>query len=271
MTLLQVIVLAVVQGITEFLPISSSGHLILVPALTDWPDQGLAMDVAVHVGTLGAVLLYFWRDVWAMTMGFVMTFSGRRDPRKKLFWFIVAATIPVVLAGFALKTWGHMEALRSIVVIGWAMLGFGIVLWVVDRLCMTVRRIDHMSFLDTVLIGLSQCLALIPGTSRAGITMTMARFLGFERAEAARFSMLLSIPTIVAAGALEGYELYTLGDPILTEAALIGAGLAFVSALLAIAVLMAWLKRSTFTPFVLYRLVLGVFLLAVGYEVISLP
>ncbi len=268
MTLLQIIVLAVVQGITEFLPISSSGHLVLVPIVADWPDQGRTMDIAVHVGTLFAVILYFWRDCLAMLGGLWRSLKGRRDAGATLFWKVTAATLPVIGAGFAMKTLLGDDAFRSIEVLGWTMLGWGIVLWIFDRMCMTVKRVEHMPWFDVAIIGLSQVLALIPGTSRSGITMTAARALGYERGEAARFSMLLSIPTILGAGVLAGLDIYKAGDDALTVSAAIGAGLAFVSALIAIALMMAWLKRASFTPFVIYRVLLGIVLLAVAYGLV---
>lgn len=266
MTLLQILVLAVVQGITEFLPISSSGHLVLVPAVGGWQDQGLDMDVAVHVGTLFAVVLYFRRDVWGMIAGFWRMLRGRRDPYGRLALQIAAATVPVVIAGFLLKDMIETVA-RSLVVIGWTTLIYGILLWVVDRLCMTVKRTEHLTWTDALVIGLAQVLALIPGTSRSGITMTAARMLGYERGESARISMLLSIPTILGAGVLAGWDIAQTGDWQLTNAALIAAGLAFLSALVAIALLMAWLKRASYTPFAVYRVILGIALLAWAYGV----
>lgn len=264
MTFLHIVVLALVQGITEFLPISSSGHLILVPTLTGWPDQGLLMDVAVHVGTLGAVILYFWRDLWAMLSGLWRALRGKRDPGARLAGCVIVATVPVVVAGYLMNR--HMPGgLRSLAVIGWATLGFGVLLYMIDRVGMTVRRVEHLKMGDAVVIGLAQVLALIPGASRSGVTMTAGRLLGMERPDAARFSMLMSIPAILGAGTLKGLELYQAGDAALTSAALTAAGIAFGAALIAITVMMAWLKRATFTPFVLYRIVLGGFLLSVAY------
>lgn len=265
MALTQIVVLAIVQGITEFLPISSSGHLILVPIFADWPDQGLMFDVAVHVGTLGAVMIYFWRDVATMVLGVFRLLKGRPDPGARLAGLIIVATIPVLGAGFLMDRYVG-DGLRSIAVIGWATLGFGILLYAADRLSMTVKRIDHASFLDVIVIGLAQVLALIPGTSRSGITMTAARLLGYERAEAARFSMLLSIPTIAASGLWLGMSLYELDDVTVTRGIVIASGLSFVTAILAIGALMAWLQRASFTPFVIYRVILGVFLLGVAYD-----
>jgi undecaprenyl-diphosphatase len=264
-TLFQITILALIQGITEFLPISSSGHLVLLPTLTGWEDQGLVMDVAVHVGTLGAVMLYFWRDVWRMLVGIVKLFTGRLDAGAKLALYIIVATIPVIGAGFALKESVHMDLLRSAEIIGWTTLGFGLLLWVADRSGMTVRRVEHMGWGSAIAIGLAQVLALIPGTSRSGITMTAARFMGFERPDAARFSMLLSIPVILGAGVLAGKDVIDAGDPVMTGNVLLGAGLAFASALVAIAVMMSWLKSAGFGIFVLYRVALGVGLLTWVY------
>ena len=180
------VILALVQGITEFLPISSSGHLILVPHLTGQVDQGPIIDVAVHVGTLGSVVLYLWRDIARMLYGLGMAARGRADPGARLAFQLIVATLPLVAAGYAASRWLHVD-LRSIAVIGWATLGFGILLWVVDRAGLTVRKIEHLGYGGALFIGASQVLALIPGTSRSGITMTAARMLGFERSEAARF------------------------------------------------------------------------------------
>ncbi len=207
MPILHLVILAAIQGITEFLPISSSGHLVLVPVFLGWPDQGLMMDVAVHVGTLLAVILYLYKDVGAMLGGVGRALKGRRDPGAKLFMLLVVGTIPVIGAGFALHHYAP-GMFRDMQVIAWATLGFGILLWIADQIGMTVRRIEHLGFFDVILIGLAQCLALIPGTSRSGITMTAARFIGMERPDAARFSMLLSIPVIIAAGTLSGIDLY---------------------------------------------------------------
>ena len=267
MTILQALVLALVQGITEFLPISSSAHLILVPLLTGWPDQGLLLDVAVHVGSLFAVMLYFWRDLATMLCGLFAWRSGDGpldEPGRRLIALVVVGTIPVVLAGLALKLVGT-EGLRSAAVMGWTTLVFGLLLYVADRFGAQERSVQQMGFAGALAIGLAQILALVPGTSRSGITMTAARGLGFRRDEAARFSMLLSIPTIIAAGALLTLDLIELGQTDLRSDVLLAALLAFASAWLAIALLMRWLQRASFTPFVVYRVILGVALLAYAY------
>lgn len=268
MPILHLVILAVVQGVTEFLPISSSAHLVLVPIFLGWPDQGLIIDVAVHVGTLFAVLAYLYRDVGAMVGGLGRAMRGRRDSGARLLLLLVIGTIPVVVAGFALHTYApdlFRDPHVAVPVIAWTTLGFGILLWIADSTGMTVRRIEHLRITDAIFMGLAQCLALIPGTSRSGITMTAARFIGMERPDGARFSLLMSIPTIIAAGTLSGWDIYKSGDVQLAADAFVAAILAFITALIAIAVMMAWLKRASFAPFVMYRIALGVFLLAVTY------
>jgi undecaprenyl-diphosphatase len=258
--LYHIVILALVQGITEFLPISSSGHLILTSTVLDWPDQGLAMDIAVHVGTLFAVMAYFWRDVGAMAVGATHLLRGRDGPRARLARFVMLGTIPVFVAGYFGKSLVETN-LRGVEIIAWTTLGFGVLLWLADKIGMTLRRIDHLDWRGVIFIGAMQALALIPGTSRSGITMTAARFLGMERSEAARFSMLLSIPTILGAGALSGLDLYESGDSVLGLDALIAASIAFGVAMIAIWAMMQWLRRASFTPFVVYRIVLGLGLL----------
>ncbi len=261
MSLLQIVVLSVVQGLTEFLPISSSGHLILVPYATGWPDQGLVIDVAVHVGTLAAVLIYFWRDVLELLRGFFRLFVGQVTREGRLALYLLAATLPALAIGYALEKLASGTP-RRIEVVAWAMIGFALVLWIADRIGLRVRRLEHMSLGQALVIGIAQPIAFIPGTSRSGITMVAARLMGYERKEAARFSFLLSIPAILAAGLYEGLKLVETGN----GAALGGAGMAMlfsaITGLAAIAFLMRWLKRSSFTPFVIYRLLLGVALLA---------
>jgi undecaprenyl-diphosphatase len=266
--LLHLAILALVQGITEFLPISSSGHLVLVPVFLEIPDQGLILDVAVHVGTLAAVVLYLWRDLWNMLTGISRTLRGRSDPGAKMAAYLIAATLPVIAAGYALNHY-YPDGIRSVEVIGWATLGFGLVLMISDQIGMTLRRIEHLHIGDALFIGFAQVLALIPGTSRSGICMTAARILGMERSDAARFAMLLSIPVIVGAGSLKGFELWQQGNAALSSDALVAAGMSFVAALITIALLMAWLRRATFTPFAIYRVILGAGLIGYSYGWVS--
>jgi undecaprenyl-diphosphatase len=265
----QILILAAIQGITEFLPISSSGHLILVPKLTGLTDQGLMLDVAVHVGTLVAVILYFWRDVFGMVSALSRIFQQIPNRRKLdaefwLFCKLVLATLPAIGVGLYVNK--YMGAnLRTLEIIGWATLCFGILLFVADKINMTVRKMEHISFGGAFFIGLMQAISLVPGTSRAGITMTAARFLGVERQDAARFSLLLSIPTIIGAGVLKGYELSESTDRVLFYDVLTVTGLSFLFALVTISLLMVWLRRASFTPFVIYRILLGGVLLGIVY------
>ncbi len=265
MTLTHLFVVALVQGITEFLPISSSGHLILIPPLTGWPDQGMLIDVAVHVGTLLAVIVYFRRDVLDMARGLVSLARGRLDGPGRLLALALIATVPVVVVGVLAKDLIAATFRENVLVVGWATLVFGLVIYVTDRYGVTLKRIEHLRASDAVIVGLAQVLALIPGTSRSGITMAAGRLLGMERPEAARFSMLIGIPAILGAGLLAAKDLHESGNAQLTGDALLAGGLAFASALIAIWGLMAWLKRATFTPFVIYRVVLGIGLLAWAY------
>ncbi|OKH87760.1 undecaprenyl-diphosphate phosphatase [Thalassospira sp. TSL5-1] len=265
MTLQHIILLAVVQGITEFLPISSSGHLVLTPAITGAADQGLLLDVSVHVGTLLAVLIYFWRDVLAMIIGFFRLFTGRMTPGARMALHIIVATIPVVAVGFYLKESGIEEQMRSVEIIAWTTLVFGIILWVADKVGMTINRIEHMGWASSIVIGLAQVIALIPGVSRSGITMTAARFMSYERSDAAQFSMLMSIPVILGAGLLAGLDLHKAGNMQLNREVMMAIGFSFITALITIAVLMSWLKRASFTPFAIYRIILGAALLVWVY------
>lgn len=268
MTLLQIIVLAVVQGITEFLPISSSGHLILVPELTNWPDQGIMMDVGVHMGTLGAVILYFRNDVGRMTLSFFQIISFKKEYNKTdrhLMWMIILSTIPIVIFAAAASTLGLTAAWRTIEIIGWTSIIFGVLLYIVDTKCIPKIDLSKICFGHAMIIGFAQVLAIIPGTSRSGITMTAARALGFSRTDAARFSMLMSIPTILAAGILQIKDLLDTGNATVGSDLLLGAALSFVAALIAIAGLLKWLEKSSMTPFVIYRVLLGIGLLIFVY------
>jgi len=266
MPLFHLILVAVIQGLTEFLPISSSGHLILLPNLTGLADQGLVIDVAVHVGTLFAVVLYFWADVKIALSGLLRLLRGRVDtPGAFLALCLVTATVPVVLAGFALKMSGFDTALRSTAVIGWTMLIFGLVLYWADQTGPVTRTAGQWTLRHAVIMGLWQVLALIPGTSRAGITITGARQLGYTRHDGAKLAMLMSIPTIAMAGLLLGIDVAAQADWGLLRDGAIAAALAFLSALAALAFMMRLLRSVSFTPYVIYRVALGLVLLWVAY------
>jgi len=261
--ILQIVTLAIVQGLTEFLPISSSAHLILVPILTSWNDQGLAFDVAVHVGTLAAVMLYFRQEIIHMAgawAGSLRTRALTADAR--LAWAVLLGTLPVGLAGWLFKDFIELH-LRSPLVIAATTIGFGLLLWWADTRGSRRRDEYQMNWLDVALIGLAQALALIPGTSRSGATMTAGLALGLTRQAAARFSFLLSIPVIALAGALLSLDLLGQPEPAPWDVLLLGTVLSALSAYACIYVFLKLLERIGMLPFVIYRLVLGIGLFVV--------
>lgn len=270
MLLYHIIILALIQGITEFLPVSSSGHLVLAHAAlsgnaqADWQDD-LMIDLAVHVGTLFSVLAYFRRDILSM-LGFV-TRLGRTEDRAaggRLLAYVIVGSIPVIFAGLALHVL-EPAWLRSVELVAWTTLIFGIVLYAADKFRPAHREFEVLRMRDAIWIGLAQTVALLPGTSRSGITMTAARALGFERVAAARFSILLASVAISGAGALGVLKLIRDGNPELGLQALTAAVLAFVSGWITMALMMRWLDRADFTIFAVYRVVLGGALLAAVY------
>nr|WP_300307632.1 undecaprenyl-diphosphate phosphatase [Halomonas sp.] len=258
---LQIVVLSLIQGVTEFLPVSSSAHLILVPVFSDWPDQGLAFDVALHVGSLAAVIIYFREELLRMIGSWFKSATGKgTDEDARLAWWVILATIPVGVVGLACKDLIEQYA-RSPVLLAFGLIVFGIVLGVVDWRFRGSRSEYQMSWRDALLIGLSQALALIPGTSRSGITMTMALMLGLSREASARFSFLLSIPVIVLAGGLETLDLVESGIDVNWSDLALGTVLSGVSAFLCIHFFLSFIKRIGMQPFVIYRILLGIALL----------
>lgn len=267
MTLFQLLLVAIIQGLTEFLPISSSGHLILLPTLTGGPDQGLAIDVAVHVGTLLAVIIYFRVEVLEATIGLGRLIRGKVDTNgARTALLLIIATIPVLVAGLLFKVLGIEEMLRSVAVIGWTMLIFGIVLYWADKTGEEKLGTKDWNLRDAIWMGLAQTIALIPGTSRSGITITAARKLGYDRTSAATLSMLMSIPTILASGALLSLDVIGQADWQLAQDASIAAAFAFVAALVALTLMMRLLRSVSFTPYVIYRVILGIVLLVYAYS-----
>lgn len=259
MDLPQIVVLSVVQGLTEFLPISSSAHLILVPALTEWSDQGLAFDVAVHVGTLLAVLAYFREDLLRMTRDLLKSFHSELTPDARLAWAVLIGTVPAALTGLLFNDFIE-EHLRSPLVIATTTIVFGLLLWWADVRGRRTRDEHGVGWKDVVVIGCAQALALIPGTSRSGVTMTAGLAMGLTRKAAARFSFLLSIPIILLAGGYQSLALATQAEPANWGAMLAGVVLSGVSAYLCIHYFLKLLDRMGMFPFVVYRLVLGGFL-----------
>ncbi len=265
MTWLHYILLALLQGLTEFLPVSSSAHLILPAKIFGWPDQGPLIDLMAHLGSLGAVLLYYRKDVVRIIYGGfdLISFKPERQntSRAKLALYISIATPPALIVGFAMSAVGWDEAIRSPKIIAYAMIGFGIVLWLADIWGKRTKTVETMNWQAAVVIGLAQVLAFIPGTSRSGITMTAARALGFTRSESARFSMLMAIPVILAGGGYAFLKLLkngnTTADAATWQDGLIVATLSFIAAYFAIYLFMKLIERISFLPFMLYRLALG--------------
>lgn len=261
---LHAIVLALVQGLTEFLPISSSAHLILVPRVLGWPDQGLAFDVVVHLGTLMAVCAYFRADLWKVAAAWGARAAGRPADavQARLGWFVVAATVPVGLVGLAVKDWVETVA-RDPGLIGATSIVFGLALWAADRWGRRRREVSGIGWGDALAVGLAQAVALVPGVSRSGITITAGLALGLNRAAAARFSFLLAVPVIALSGAVEVLDLWRAGTggvgfgPIA-----LGFAVSAVSAYLCIRYFLAFLQRHGMGPFVAYRVALGVVILA---------
>ena len=259
MPFFMLVLIAAAQGITEFLPVSSSGHLVLIPLVTDHPYQGRTIDVAAHVGTLIAVATYFRADLLRMASG-LLTFGRRHSTDAYLGLLIVIATLPVVSVGyFANKV--DPAWLLNLETLAIANLVFALLLWLADKFGATARVMGDLRLNQAVLIGLAQIFALIPGASRSGVTMMTARYLGFGRLTAARFSLLLSLPTIAGAGVLKTHDLVQTGDLALGADALIVAALSCLFAFAAIDLMMRWLARADFTIFVGYRLALGIVLL----------
>ena len=261
MDIIQIIVLALVQGLTEFLPISSSAHLILVPILTGWEDQGLAFDVAVHVGTLSAVVFYFRREIGTMFLAWIESLKGKHSEDSRLAWGVILGTIPVGIAGLLFK--GFIENnLRTELVIAITTIVFGLLLWYADWSGKRARDEHSLSLKDIFIIGCAQAIALIPGTSRSGITITAGLMLGLTAKASARFSFLLSIPVIVLAGGMETLDYLKVAGPGDMDDLLIGALISAVSAYLCISVFLKLLEHMGMTPFVIYRLILGAVLLS---------
>ncbi|MCX8049377.1 MAG: undecaprenyl-diphosphate phosphatase [Methylohalobius sp.] len=258
--------LALMQGLLEFLPISSSAHLILLPKVLDWEDQGLTFDVAVHVGTLLAVVIYFRRDLALIITDWFKALMPKREkvplPGAALGWAVIIGTLPVGAAGLVAKDWVE-TALRSPVVIAWATIGFGVLLWLAQILSPQSRGLAQLRKRDALVVGLFQALALIPGTSRSGITLTGGLLLGLDRTASARFSFLLSIPVIFLAGGLETIELFRLDVPPDWYSLGLGVAVSALSAYGCIGWFLRLLERVGVLPFVLYRLALGAVLLYV--------
>ena len=257
MTWLQIVVLAIVQGLTEFLPISSSGHLVLVPSFFGWSDQGLAFDVAVHFGSLLAVCAFFRRDIVALLRGTLQLATFKMETTEsRLALGLALGTIPAAVAGLTLAGW--IEAnLRDPSVIVFTLAGYGILMYLADRFGPRKRNIGDVRLRDAFMVGCAQALALIPGTSRSGVTITAGRLLGFARQDAARFSFLLSVPVILLASGYKGLELVLGEAPVPWGELAVGVAVSAVVAYLSIEFFMRFVSRIGLLPFAVYRLALA--------------
>jgi undecaprenyl-diphosphatase len=261
LTTLQIIILAIVQGLTEFLPISSSGHLVLVPYLFEWTDQGLAFDVAVHVGSLAAVCIFFRKDIASLISGGVQVLGGNvKTPESRMALAITLGTVPAALAGLLFASWIEQN-LRDPAVIVYTLAGYGILMALADRSGRRERNISDVGYKDAFIIGCAQALALVPGTSRSGVTITAARFLGFERQDAARFSFLLSAPVILLAAGYKFVEMIASDVSVAWGQLGLGALVSCVVAYISIEFFMRVVTRIGLAPFAIYRVILAAVIL----------
>jgi len=268
MTIFESIVLGIVQGITEFLPISSTAHLILVPWACKWQDPGLTFDVMLHAGTLVAILVYFWKDWMQMLSGLLNSFSPGNSARaqdRRLFWLVILGTIPAALAAImaqkAVESW-----LRSPFIISGTLIGLALVLAWAEKVSRKMREVHHVNLIDSLSIGCAQALALVPGVSRSGITITAGLFRGLTREAAARFSFLLSAPIIAGAGLKKALELRHSGIiPAERLPMLVGFLASFIAGYLTIHFLLQFLQNNSLRIFIVYRIILGVVILFLIY------
>ena len=253
---IQTVLLALIQGLTEFLPISSSAHLILPFAILGWTDQGLAFDTAVHLGTLLAVMWYFKTDIVSLTIAFFRHLGGNPSQESRFAINLLIASLPIIPAGLLLKTVIETQ-LRSVDVILVTTVLFGIFLYVSDQLGKRDKSTTALHWRDALIIGIAQCFALIPGTSRSGVTITLALLLGYTRENASRISFLLSIPAIAGASSLKTYDLIQSANPVEWNYLFVAVVVSFISAYICIKLFLGFINRIGFTPFVIYRMVLG--------------
>ncbi len=269
MSLLQIIVLALIQGITEYLPISSSGHEILVPTLTGWPDQGVLTDAVTNLGTLFATIIYFWRDVVGMFWGLIDIAKRRTTFNSRLVTNVIIGTIPITVLGLFLHVTKIDQGLRLPIVVAFNSILFGFFLFAADEYGLSRNKVSDIGPRSAFLFGLAQMLALSPGTSRSGVTMTAGRALGFARSDAARFSFLLSIPANAEGSIIKIGQALKDHQPITWDMTICGI-LTFFVGLGTITVLMRMIRTQSFLPFVIYRVLLGGALLGLIFSGVTL-
>ncbi len=268
MTLLEVFIFAITQGITEFLPISSSGHLgVLNHFFETAQSSHLQFELAVHFGTVFAVVIYFWQDLYKMLRSKLKK-SERNLPESKMFDRLVLSSIPLIIIGAIIQLKFDNSWRDSLVLIGWTTIIFGFLLQFMDRMGLKIRKIQHLRNTDILILGFAQCLAVIPGVSRSGITITFGRGLGLERSEAAKFSMLMSIPVLLVSGGYTMLDTFLSDNATLTNEMMLAMVISFATALIVIRSLMLWVRNSSFFPFVVYRTIIGIILLLIGYNIL---
>lgn len=264
MSIFEAIILGIVQGLTEFLPISSSGHLLIVPAIMGWEDPGAPFTAVIQLGTMAAVVIYFRKDIWEITGAFLRSLIGRAGPEDELNarmgWYLGLGTLPIIFFGFIFSDQIEGGA-RNLYIVGTMLIVFGLVLAAADIFAKHAKKLEEIKAPDAVVVGLAQSLALIPGVSRSGATITFALFRGFTRRDAARFSFLLSIPAVVLSGTYEMRHVFGESIGVSTPALIASTLAAFVVGYWSIAFLLKWLGEHTMKIFVFYRLILGALVL----------
>ena len=266
MPILHIFILSAVQGITEFLPISSSGHLQMLPMISNLEKQTVLIDVSVHLGTLGGVIIFFFKDITKILNGFSNILKGKKSADGKILIMIVVATIPLIIVGGIVWITNSVYLFRSIEIIAWTTLLFGILLYISDKFFLTVRNIETITTFQAIIFGLAQVISIIPGTSRSGIIITFARFFGYKRTDSAKFAMLLSIPAIILPGILSTLEILSSESIKLQHDFFISLFVSFIFSLIALSLLMRWLKKSSFFPFAFYRIIIGILMLVWIYS-----
>lgn len=255
-----ILLISIIQGITEFFPVSSSSHITVLGKILKFSAPGRVAEVALHIGTLFVVMIYFWRDVSGLIAAFFNMFRLKFAGHFPMLRNLIISTLPAIIAGFTIHHYKYSFG-KTLVVVGWASIVAGIMMYAVDKTCPTTRKVDQMTFKDALIIGVLQIMAFIPGASRLGTTMTAARLLGFKRSEAARYSFLLSLPTILGAVVLVMTDFYKSPGVFFTPTLYVGLAVSFFVGLIALGIFMTMMRNITLTFIALYRVVFGAFLL----------
>lgn len=270
MSLTQIVVVAIVHGLALILPVGFASHLHILQAITDWPPPSPQMRVALNFGTFVAILAYFGGDIWDMVVGVYRAAKGKRNPEARLAIQFVVASIITLGVGFAISHYVITDEWKTLKVTTWCTLGFGLLLFALDHMSMTVKRVEHAGMGDTLFVAIGQVLSLVPGVSRVGIALTFARFLGYERVEAAKFAYLLSLPVLLGLMGRGIYHLVVAHELSFSRVEIIACVVAFFASLLMLAMIMGFVRRRTFTAFMVYRLIVGGILAMLAYDVIAL-